>query len=315
MRETGQRSGLATVSVAWRAVPYQLAALGAAALWAASSLIAAEPARRLGGPRFTRLRMLWVCLALTTITAFTGGWRTLDLSDIGLVAISGIVGLLIGDIALFTAMAQIGPRRTSVLFTSNAPLAAIGGVWFFGETFTRSSLFGAALTIVGISLAIVYGTARGDSHAFESIEGSMRSGVIWAAIGAIGQAGGALVAKPVLDAGADTIAVATCRALIATAAMWIFAKATDEFVKPPGRGEITRRDVGIIVASGTIAMVIGMTLLLYALGNGDAGVTTILSATTPVMLLPALWAVTRRPPPVGAWIGAALTVVGTALLV
>jgi drug/metabolite transporter (DMT)-like permease len=62
-------------------------------------------------------------------------------------------------------------------------------------------------------------------------------------------------------------------------------------------------------------MVVGMTLLLYALANGDTGVATILSGTTPVLLLPILWARTRQPPSPGAWFGAGLTVVGTALLV
>ena len=37
-------------------------------------------------------------------------------------------------------------------------------------------------------------------------------------------------------------------------------------------------------ASAFLAMVLGMSLLLWALGHGDTGVTTILSATTPVIL-------------------------------
>ena len=61
-------------------------------------------------------------------------------------------------------------------------------------------------------------------------------------------------------------------------------------------------------------MVLGMSLLLWALGHGDTGVTTILSATTPVILLPLLWIRLRQAPTFGAWVGALLTVAGTALL-
>ena len=64
-----------------------------------------------------------------------------------------------------------------------------------------------------------------------------------------------------------------------------------------------------------IGMVIGQSLVLYALGEGDAGITTILSSTTPVLLLPALWVITRKPPALGAWIGAGLSVLGTSLLI
>ena len=63
-----------------------------------------------------------------------------------------------------------------------------------------------------------------------------------------------------------------------------------------------------------MAMVLGMSLLLWSLGHGDTGVATILSATTPVILLPLLWLRLRQVPAPGAWLGAMLTVVGTALL-
>ena len=204
-------------------MPYQLAALIAASLWATSSIIATDVVRRIGGPRFTRVRMVVVCVLLGTIVTIRGGWETLAVDDLWLVGLSGLVGLTIGDIALFTAMSRIGPRRTSVLFTANAPMAAIGGVWLFGETFDLVSGTGAVLTVVGILLAVVYGNRAGASDTFEMIEGSLPIGAFWGLMGAVGQAAGALAAKPVLDDGADTLAVAATRAIIATVAMWIVA--------------------------------------------------------------------------------------------
>ncbi len=115
-------------------MPYQIAALLAATCWALSSLILAEPVRRLGGPRFCRLRMLYVSVVLLVISVFRNQWDNIEFGDLGLLTLSAIVGLVVGDIGLFTAMARIGPRRTSVLFTTNAPLAALGGVLLFDET-------------------------------------------------------------------------------------------------------------------------------------------------------------------------------------
>ncbi|MEO0492657.1 MAG: DMT family transporter [Actinomycetota bacterium] len=296
-------------------MPYQLAALIAASLWATSSIIATDVVRRIGGPRFTRIRMVVVCVLLGTLVTVRGGWETLAVDDVWLVGLSGLVGLTIGDIALFTAMSQIGPRRTSVLFTANAPMAAIGGVWLFGETFDLVSGTGAVLTVVGILLAVVYGNRAGASDTFEKIEGSLPIGVFWGFMGAVGQAVGALAAKPVLDDGADTLAVAATRAIIATVAMWIVARPADDRLGATRRGPIMPRDWVIIAASGTVAMVIGQSLVLYALGEGDAGITTILSSTTPVLLLPVLWVITKKPPTIGAWIGAGLSVFGTSLLI
>ncbi|MEC8999938.1 MAG: DMT family transporter [Actinomycetota bacterium] len=296
-------------------MPYQVAALRAATSWACSSLIAAEPVRRLGGPRFCRLRMLYVSGMLLALATATGGWSTLDRGDIGLLAVSGLVGLLLGDLALFTAMARIGPRRTSVLFTSNAPLAAVGGVLLFDESFAPWAMVGAVLTVVGIVMAINYGSRSGThTDAFERIEGSLAAGAIWAGIGALGQALGALAAKPVLEDGGDTLAVAATRAVIATVALWVLARPGDRLARPVRRGPLLASDHLRLAASAFIAMVVGMSLLLWALGKGDTGVATILSATTPVILLPMLWVRLRQIPAPGAWLGAILTVIGTALL-
>ena len=295
---------------------YQLAALLAAASWACSSLIAAEPVRRLGGPRFCRIRMLYVSGMLLTLATVTGGWSSLSRGDVGMLAVSGLIGLLLGDVALFTAMARIGPRRTSVLFTANAPLAAVGGVLLYDESFSATALGGATLTVVGIAMAVNFGSRDGThTHVFERIEGSLRAGASWAALGALGQAVGALTAKPVLDGGADTLAVAATRAVIATAAMWLVARPTDRLARPRQRGEIRRSDHLRLAGSALVAMVLGMTLLLWAIGHGDTGVATILSATTPVIMLPLLWIRIRQAPAPGAWLGAVLTVLGTALLI
>jgi len=294
-------------------VSYQFAALLAAALWAFGGLIAAEPARQLGGPRFTRIRMLFVTAILAVITTALGDW-SFSGADIALLGLSGMVGLLIGDAALFTAFARIGPRRTSIMFTTNAPMAAVLGMVVFGERFTWWSGLGAVLTVGGVAMAVAFGTAAEDRSELERVEGSMRSGIAWAAIGALGQAVGAILAKPVVEE-ASAFGAATWRALIATVALWLLAPQLDRIAKSPHRAPWTWRYFWILLVSATIAMVIGMTLVLYALGKGDAGVVTILSATTPVLMLPMLWARTRVRPPSGAWFGAALTVIGAALLV
>ncbi len=213
-------------------MPYQLAALLAATAWACSSLIAAEPVRRLGGPRWCRIRMLWVCAMLTAWATLKGGWASIDTGDLGLLALSGMVGIFVGDAGLFIAMSRIGPRRTSVLFTTNTPMAALGGVFLFHESFTAWSLIGATLTVLGVMLAINFGSGRGiPSDVYERIDGRLRVGVTWATVGAVGQAAGVLAAKPILDAGADTIAVAATRALLATAAMWAVYRPTDRLVR------------------------------------------------------------------------------------
>ncbi len=159
--------------------------------------------------------MLYVSVALLLISLFRNQWGTIEFGDFGLLILSAIVGLVVGDIGLFTSMARIGPRRTSVLFTTNAPMAAVGGVLLFDEVLRSWALLGAVLTVGGVMLAVNYGTNQdAKDSVFEKIDGSLKVGIFWATIGAFGQAAGALAAKPILDHGADTLTVATLRLMI-----------------------------------------------------------------------------------------------------
>ena len=74
------------------------------------------------------------------------------------------------------------------------------------------------------------------------------------------------------------------------------------------------RDAGLTFASAAVAMALGMTLILQAMKDGQAGLVAILSSVTPIVVLPLLWLVYRRRPAVGAWSGAVLAVAGTALI-
>ncbi|NNF10269.1 MAG: EamA family transporter, partial [Acidimicrobiia bacterium] len=288
---------------------FEVAALGAAFAWAIGGLIAAWPTKVLGGPRFTRLRMYWVALALVVIATALGGWDTLGSREVTLLGASGVVGLAFGDVALFTAFARLGPRRTGILFAANAPMAAVASAVIFDERFSATALVGSAFVMVGVTLAIAFGTRVGQSHHWEAIHGSVWVGVGFGLLGAAGQAGGVLLADPVFDVDPDPWAAAAVRAIVGLAALvalrgYFEKRAQVPYPPRTGPTRIGWKLWGIIIISGTIAMVIGKTLVLIALSGGDPGIVSVLVATSPVLQLPLIWLVTRERPATGAWTGA-----------
>lgn len=56
-------------------------------------------------------------------------------------------------------------------------------------------------------------------------------------------------------------------------------------------------------------------MVLIALTGGDPGIVSVLVSTSPAIQLPLIWLVTRERPAAGAWGGAVLAAVGTALIV
>ena len=76
----------------------------------------------------------------------------------------------------------------------------------------------------------------------------------------------------------------------------------------------TGRNVARAIVPGLLGYALATTLLLYAVQNGSAVVATGIFSTVPVLSLPMLWVVTKKRPPLPAWGGAVLVVIGAAII-
>lgn len=292
--------------------PYDLFALGAAACWAMGSVMSVMPARHLGAFAFTRWRMLMVAFMLWAVVAVTGTWRGFELSYWGVMAISGLIGIFVGDTALFAAMNRLGPRRAGVLFATHAAFSAALGFALLDERMSLQAFFGAVLTLGGVMLAIVLGRHKDETHAWEADRGHVGAGVALALVAALCQAVGSLIAKPVMSLQVDPVMASAVRVTVATCAHFVLL--ASGFNAARAQTPPTLRVLAQTGLNGFIAMGVGMTLVLLALEKGDVGMVAILSSVSPILVLPLLWFQLKRAPAMGAWVGATLTVAGTALI-
>jgi len=291
---------------------FEIAALAAAFTWALSGIVSATPSRHLGALGFNRLRMALVFVMLMSATLFTGGWETISMDAAGAIILSGIIGIFVGDTALFLTMNRLGPRRSGILFAMNAPISTALGWAFLGEVLSAQALVGIALAIVGVVLAIVFGKRPSQLHQWESVKGPLWQGIALGLIAALAQSLGSLIARPVMAAGADPIVMSALR--VGVAALCLAALMQVPNPKFRQQNPLTWEIAGLVALSGFVAMGIGMTLILYALSGGEVGIVSTLSAASPALILPLLWWRTGERPAGAAWFGAALVVVGTALI-
>ena len=291
---------------------YEIAALGAATCWAVTGLISAGPAGHLGAPAFNRLRQLFVTGLLAVYGVATGSWRELDAGVAGPLILSGLIGIFAGDTLLFAALNRLGPRRSGILFALNAPIAAVLGWMVLGEDLSAKAAAGIGLTVAGVLLAILFGKRRDQLHAWETVKGPLWIGVALGLGAATGQAIGSIIARPVMATGIDPFLASMLRVGIAAFCLTVLLQLPIPAVKP--KGPLTWKVAALTALTGIIALAIGMTLLLFALSGGKVGIVSTLSATSPVIILPMLWAKTGERPAGGAWAGAALVVAGMALL-
>jgi drug/metabolite transporter (DMT)-like permease len=291
---------------------YNLAALGAALSWAISSIISANASTALGSIAFVRIRMTMVFFMLAAAALITGGWRSVEFIHITPSLISGIIGILVGDAALFATMNRLGPRRAGILFSSNAIFSVLLGWLFLQEMLNGTTLIGIVLALTGVALAILFGKRRSDVHTWEAIKGPLSTGIAIGLLSGLCQAIGSIVIRPVMESGVDPVAIAAIRVGIAslglTLAMFMGVKAAKSLTP------LTPK-LGLDVAlSGFTAMGVGMTLLLFALRGGEVGIVATLSATTPALILPLLWWKTGEMPPLPAWVGAGLVIIGSGMI-
>ncbi|MDP5150331.1 DMT family transporter [Rheinheimera baltica] len=291
---------------------YEYLALLAAACWALGSLLSAQAATHLGAFCFTRWRMLCAGIMLWCIAAYTGGWQSLSLSSSSLLIVSGVIGIFIGDTALFASMNRLGPRRAGVLFATHALFSVVLAYFFLGERQWGWTLTGSSLLMSGVMIAIFFGKRKTEQHAWEANQSQLKSGVALGLLAALCQAVATLMLKPLMETDIDAIAASAVRmttAFVLHQVIFMLGFQVARAYLP-----MTKQVFLLVLTNAALSMVLGMTLILYALRYGDAGLVAILSSVSPVIVLPLLWLVYKRAPALGAWLGALLTIAGTILI-
>lgn len=207
------------------AMGFEWLALIAAFLWAVSSIISVKPAKHLGSFSYSRWRMGCTALILSSMAAITGGWTSVESVHVTPMMLSGLIGIFIGDTALFACLNRMGPRQAGLLFSCHAVFSAVLGYFLFSETMSPIELVGSALVFSGVATAIFFGR-RGSNNSktseLETIKGNVWFGVGLGITAALCQALGGIIAKPVMQTSIDPVAASAIRMITAFVAHSLF---------------------------------------------------------------------------------------------
>ena len=288
-------------------------ALGAALSWTMAAAFGHRPATELGSLHFNRVRMLAAIVVLAGLLLLLGRPFSVQSDHMMPLLLSSLIGVVLGDFFLFSAMRRLGPRRTNVLFATNAPIAALLGWMILGEYLNTQTMVAVFVGFGGVVLAIIFGKRRDLAHVWETVTPPLWLGVVFGLMAATGQAAGVLLVRPVMADGADPVMAGLVRVIIAAIVFW----ATYPFDRTQRGKPIlpSGKLAGYVALNGLFGLGVGAAMLLQALEFGSVAKVAILSATTPVLILPIVWFRTKLMPAWGAWFGAGLVVLCSALLV
>jgi len=162
-------------------------------LWTATSLLFTAAGRRLG-PTIVNAARIALAIVLLGLThrVLSGYWFPDALpGQVLFLALSGIVGLAIGDQALFTAFVNIGPRLSMLIMTTAPLFAAFFGWVALGETLHGWAWLGVGLVIAGVGWVIF----ERPHQVSRELHTRRARGVLLAFVAAACQAGGLLLSK------------------------------------------------------------------------------------------------------------------------
>ncbi len=283
---------------------------GVSLLSACSWALGAILWRRLGD----RLSPYGMNLAKTAVGAlFLGaallvvGVEPVGARSVACLALSGILGIAVGDTFFFLALMELGPRRASLMGALNPVAIALAAAAFLGERPAPAAWAGIVAASFGVGWVLWERSAPAGAGA-----ANRSLGVRYGVLSVLCTAGGVLLAK-VGVAAAPSVHAAWIRLLAGAAALTLWGasrSALGRWVEPLRAGTLLAQ-VAAVVA---VVVFGGFWLSLLALKHIDAAVAGTLNATAPLFILPMSAIFMKERLSLRAILGAGIAVGGVALI-
>ncbi len=302
-------------------MPYlgETCALLTAVCWTASSTAFAFASREAGPMAANQFRILAALPVLFVLAALvTGEWwpRSASGPQLSAMLASGLVGLVLGDVGYFYALAKIGPRLCSVIMACwpawTVAIEAACGRWPSAVV-----MLGIALTSAGVALVLLR-----SRDAIVWNPGVTRAqrwlGAAGALLGAVGQAGGFVLAGAGMAAGEGEVAIdpLACTVVRMTAAA-VGVQVVAALHRQPFavRALLANgRALRMALLGACFGPVGGVWLSMVARAEagtaGAAGVASALMSTTPIFMMPVAAVLYRAPIGPFGIVGTLLAVAG-----
>jgi drug/metabolite transporter (DMT)-like permease len=288
----------------------ELSALFTAVLWSFTSLFFSSAARKIGSFQLNINRLILAALFLLLTILILNFDVTLNSSQVFYLAVSGVVGLVFGDSFLFRAYQTIGPRLSILLLSSSPAITAVLAYFFLEERISLLGLIGMGITMAGIILVVLEKKEiPGEKYHIDKI------GIFHGFMGAIGQAGGLVLAKFAFDQGEINGMVATFIRIFASVLLIVPLGILSRRYKNPIKLYSANPRAFLLTTGGTIVgPYLGITFSLIAISHTKVGIAATLMSTMPIIMLPLMKFIYKEQLNWKAYAGAFLAVGGIAIL-
>jgi drug/metabolite transporter (DMT)-like permease len=288
----------------------ELSALITAIMWTGSALAFAAATTRVGSVYVNVIRLL-AAVVFLLVTLIVGNIHDeISIIQIGYLILSGLVGFVFGDTFLFKSFEYNSARISMLIMSASPAMAALLAFFFLGETLTFMGMVGMTITLAGIMLVI-----------FERKEMSTHStpvsipGVFYAFLGALGQAGGLVLAKSAFVIGPINGLTATfIRAFAATLVIIPLNYFSKRLTRPVAIFAENPKALAFTLLGAFMGPYLGVTFSLIAISMTNIAIAATIMSIVPILMLPTVWILFREKLSWRAIVGACIAVMGVGIL-
>jgi drug/metabolite transporter (DMT)-like permease len=225
--------------------------------------------------------------------------------------LSGLIGFVLGDAALFQAFIVIGTRLTMLIFTVNPIIASLLGWLFLEESLSPTQILGMLITLSGIAWVML---ERNNSVQRELTPKAYTTGILLAVLAGAGQAIGAVTAKLGLYGDFPPLSGQIIRISVAMVGIWALtfisgkARSTLQVLKDQPKA------VKYILVASFLGPFLGVFFSLVAIQNTHVGIASTLMSLQPVFLIPIGYYFFKETISVRSIIGTLIAITGVAII-
>lgn len=269
----------------------ELIAITTVLCWTISVQFFEAASKRVGATPVNIIRLTVALMLFSLLLFFRYGYIfpvNFPLSAWFYLSLSGIVGFFIGDIFLFKALVEIGPRVAMLIFSLSAPTAALIGWLFLDEIYVLHQRVGMFVTLFGVGIVILQRNQKASKPSKLKIRDISLKGVLFGFGGMFGQASGYVLSKTGMQTESgylDAFSATQIRAIAAFICFLVFFTVTGKWgnVKAALRNKTA---VLFTVIGSAIGPFLGVSLSLLILHYMTTGVASTFLALVPVFIIP-----------------------------
>lgn len=233
-------------------------------------------------------------------------------------SLSGVVGFFIGDIFLFKALVELGPRLAMLMHSLAAPASAVIGWLFLGETYLPVQWLGISVTLSGVAVVIFERSPNGKRpRASQPKSAASVKGILFGIGAMLGQAGGFVLSKVGMQVGdgyLDAFSATQIRALAAFCCFVAYFTLAGKW-RNVRKAAANRRALVYTSTGAFLGPFLGVSLSLLTLHYLSTGVAATILSLVPVCIIPFSVFLYKEHVSFKAVAGAVVAVMGIYLLV